>query len=439
MRLSHRSLCLGRWPRRALLAGMGLVLTLNVAAVPGAEQETLPKAVTIGQLLRVVREKSPRVAAIRQRIEGARAEVTAAGVLPNPRLSYGRYDLTSRRNTMYDGRVQEEVTLEIPVLVAGQRGARVEAAKKGVEAAEAGVEADFAELAREVWLLFVKLLAGKQRIAILDETARDLDRLATIVRGREHAGIASPYDVLRIGIEAKGIQARLEGAHSDLAGTSGELGILLGMPGWKPEAVGELVPLNIPTDGGKLWADAEHLNPDIEAARRGEIAADAGLARARRERWPVPSLLVGTAFTDKPYGNTAFAGVSVELPLFDRGQGGMARAAADRHAAVLERELATSRARVALERAVDLLVRRRQTRVTFEREVLEKLPDLKAMGEAAYRLGKGTLLELLDASRSRTETRLTHLDLIQAEIEAELDALRASGLLVSTVETDLSK
>lgn len=418
--------------RLSVLSGIAILLLLKPVAA-SADMETEPKSVTIGQLLHIVRNESPRYAVLLQRIETARAEVVAAGVLPNPRISYGRYDLVSRMNTMYDGHVQQAVTLEVPVLISGQRGARVEAAEKGVDAATADVEAEYASIVYETRLLFVKLLATQERIAILDETAHEMERLTAIITGRQQAGNASPYDVLRIGIEAKSVETRLETARNDLAGTTGDLGVLLGMPGWKPEAVGNLAVLGVPIDSQKLLAEAEVLNPDIEAARRSEAAADAGLEKARRERWPVPSLQVGTAFTDNPYGNTTFGGVSVEVPIFDRNQGGMARAAAKKQTSVLERNLAVSRTRVAIERAVDLLARRQETRIKFEKDVLSKLPDLKSMGESAYRLGKGTLLELLDAYRSRTEMRLTELDLIQAETEAELDALRASGLLLSYI------
>ena len=422
------------WRRLPVLSGIGGLLLLNLVAVPAsADPETVPTVVTIGQLLQIVRNESPRYAVLLQHIETARAEVVAAGVLPNPRISYGRYDLVSRVNTMYDGHVQQAVTLEVPVLISGQRGARVEAAEKGVDAAAANVEAEYANIVHQTRLLFVKLLASQERIAILDETVREMERLAAIVTGRQQAGNASPYDVLRIGIEAKSVQTRLETARNDLAGTTGDLGVLLGMPGWKPEAVGKLAVLGVPPDAQKLLAEAEVLNPDIEAARRSEAAADAGLEKARRERWPVPSLQIGSAFTDNPYGNTTFGGISVEVPIFDRNQGGMARAKAEKRTAVLERELVVSRTRVAIERAAGLLARRQETRVKFEKEVLGKLPDLKLMGESAYRLGKGTLLELLDAYRSRTEMRLTELDLTQAETEAELDALRASGLLLSYI------
>ena len=417
--------------------GFGLACLLQPSAglAAAADEAALPKSVSIAQLLDIVREKSPRYAVLRERIEVSRAEIVAAGVMPNPRLNYGNYSLISQTNTMYDGRVQHEVIVEVPVLATGQRGARIEAAEKQVDVEEASVEADFAALAHDIWRLFVKLLAGKQRVAILEETHRDMLHLSELVTGREQAGTASRFDVLRIGIETRDVEAQLENARNDLLSNSGELGVTLGLPEWNPEALGTLKPLGVPSDPNRLWAEAERSNPEIETARRGEVAAEAGLDKARSERWPVPSFMFGSAFTESPYGHAFFGGVSVELPVFDYGQGGMARASTERQRAALQREMITSQTKVAIDRAAALLAKRHETRVKFEQNVLGKLPDLKEMGEAAYRFGKGSLLELLDATRSRTDVRLTHVELSQAETEAELDALRASGLLVQSIDT----
>lgn len=425
----------GRPGRRAILAGAILLLATSGHAVAAARPETspLPRAVTIQQLLDIAREKSPRYAALRQRVELARADVVAAGVMPNPRINFGNYGLISQTNTMYDGKVQREVVLEVPVLISGQRGARIEAAEKQVEATEAGVEADFSGLAYDIWRLFVKLLADRERIAILEETHREMQHLTDLVTGREQAGTASHFDVLRISLETRGIEAQLENERNEQLGTAGELGVVLGLPDWNPEALGNLKPLGVPANAEKLWEEAEHSNPELETARRGEVAADAGLEKARSERWPVPTIMFGSAFTESPYGHALFGGFSMELPVFDYGQGGMARAASEKEKAAVERQAIASQTRVAIDRATALLARRQDTRGKFERDVLARLPDLKAMGEAAYQYGKGTLLELLDATRSRTEVRLTYVDLCRAETEAELDALKASGLLIRTI------
>lgn len=417
---------------------IAMLLLFNSAQIFAEEPLTnrdLPKAVSIHQLLRIVREKSPRYAVARSQIEAAQAEVVAADVLPNPKVSYGRYDQAGgQRNTQFDGPSQQNINLEVPMLLAGQRGARKDAAERRVEVAEADAETEYNRLIRETWRLFVQLLAGQQRVAALEEANRELERLQTLISGKENAGTASRYDVMRITQEVQSLKARLENAHTDNAGVAGELAVLLGFPDWKPQAQGVLAPLGVSADVDTLWLQAEHNNPELESARRETIAADSGLERARRERWPVPSLLLGTAFTDRPYGNTTYAGVSVDLPIFDRGQGGMAKASAEKHAALLKRELLVAATRQELERAVEVLSRRRATLAGFDRDVLAPLPSLKQMAEDAYRLGKTGLLEVLDSSRSSTEIKLNHLELLVAEVEAELGTLMASGLLAASFE-----
>jgi cobalt-zinc-cadmium efflux system outer membrane protein len=394
----------------------------------------LPTAVSIHQLMKIVREKSPRYASAQTQIETAQAEVTAAGVLPNPKVSYGRFDQAGGRlNTQFDGPSQQNITVEVPLLIAGQRGARKTAAERRVEVSEADVEIEYTHLIRETWRLFVQLLAGQERVIALENAHRELERLKNIISGKESAGTASRYDVLRITQETRSLETRLENARTEMIGIVGQIDVLLGFPGWKFQASGTLTPIGTSEDIQALWRLAELNNPELEGVQRETIAADAGLERARRERWPVPSILFGTAFTDQPYGNTLFSGFSVELPLFDRGQGGMARASAAQHAVLLKRELLMAATRQELERAVEVLKLRRETLTKFERDVLETLPTLKQMAEDAYRLGKTGLLELLDSSRTRTEIKLNHLELLVGEIEAELDAMLASGILVAMV------
>ncbi|MEE7627569.1 TolC family protein [Methylobacter sp. Wu8] len=434
--MNHESLKINR---RSALAIAGLMTWLmmrqNAFAAEPEQANALPKAVTIQQLLQIVREKSPRYAVARSQIEAAEAEVVAASVLPNPKVSYGRYDQAGGRvGTQFDGMSQQNVTVELPVLLAGQRGARQEAAERKVDVSETDVQVEYNQLVRDTWGLFVQLLAGQQRVVVLKEAQQELERLKTIISGKESAGTASRYDVLRITQEMQNLQARLENAQTDIAGTVGKIGVLLGFADWQLQASGTLAPIGAPADANTLWQQVENNNPALESARRETVAADAGLERARRERFPVPSLFAGTAFTDNPYGNAIFSGVSVDLPLFDRNQGGMAKAAAEKNAALLKHDLLLASTKQELERSLDVLARRRDTLVKFEHDVLQPLPALKQMAEDAYRLGKSGLLELLDSSRSRIEIKLNHLDLLTGEIEAELDAMMVSGLLVATLE-----
>jgi outer membrane protein, heavy metal efflux system len=249
--------------------------------------ESLPKVVTIDELLSIVREKSPRYAAALSSIDAARAEVTAADVLPNPTLSYGRFQQTKGKvGTQFDGPSQQQYNVSIPLLVSGQHGARKEYAERKVDVAESSVEMDYNQIIRSTWRLFVQLLAGQERIALLEKSHEELKKLKEIVTGRADAGAASPYDVLRMEQEAQALAARLENTRTDVASTAGELGVLLGLPNWKPQVSGKLSSLGTPADINKLWQFAQDNNPAIETAYRETIAADANIEKAKAERWP---------------------------------------------------------------------------------------------------------------------------------------------------------
>jgi cobalt-zinc-cadmium efflux system outer membrane protein len=412
-----------------------LITSQNAFAVETAAANDFPKVVTIQQLLQIVREKSPRYAVAHSQVEAAEAGVVAADVLPNPSVTYGRYDQAAGLlGTQFDGLSQQNVTVTVPVLLAGQHGARKTAAERKVDVSIADAQVNYNQLVRDTWGLFVELLAGQQRVVVLEDAKRELARLKTIISGKEDAGTASRYDVLRITQELQNLQVRLENAQTEITSTVGKIGVLLGFSNWQLEAAGNLVPIGAPAEVNTLWQQVEINNPELESARRETVAADAGLDRAKRERFPIPSLFAGTAFTDKPYGNAVYTGFSVDLPLFDRGQGGMAKASAEKNAALLKRELLLASTKQELERAVTVLARRRDTLSKFERDVLKPLPTLTQMAEDAYRLGKSGLLELLDSSRSRIEIKLSHMDLLTGEIEAELDTMMVSGLLVATLE-----
>lgn len=415
---------------------IALLLTCqNAVAAELTSAHDFPKVVTIQQLLHLVREKSPRYAVARSQTEVAEAGVVAASILPNPSVTYGRYDQAAgRMGTQFDGLSQQNVTVALPVLLAGQQGARKTAAERKVDVSVADVQVEYNQLVRDSWGLFVQLLAGQQRVVVLEDAKQELGRLQGIITGKEDAGTASRYDVLRITQELQNLQARLENAQTENASTVGKIGVLLGFSNWKLEASGTLAPIGAAAEVNSLWQQVESNNPGLESVRRETVAADAGLERARRERFPIPSLFAGTAFTDKPYGNAVYTGFSVDLPLFDRGQGGMAKAAAEKNIVLLKQELLLASTKQELERTVTVLVRRRDTLAKFERDVLKPLPALKQMAEDAYRLGKSGLLELLDSSRSRIEIKLSHLDLLTGEIEAELDTMMVSGLLVATLE-----
>lgn len=394
-----------------------------------ANSQDLPEFLTLPVLLRLVAERSPRLAVERVGIDSAQADLMTAGALPNPTLSYGRGRNSSGANTVIDGNRQQQAGVEFPLLIAGQRGARVEAAEQGVLGARARVSMAGSELALRAAELFAGLQAAQDRTAVLAEAHVQYERAAGLISGRLASGMASRYDYARVEIELAAVAVRLADARADVAEKSAGLASLLGAPGWRPRAAGALAPADLTQELPSLRASMASGNPQILAARREEETARAAVRRAELERWPVPVLSVGRTWTNEPFGAANFIGLSTEVPLFDTRQGQLSKAQADLRAAERRREALEAEAEVELARLLEALAQRRAALERFESNVDLRSPALRQMAEDAYRLGRSTVLELIDAARTRVDSRITGIDLRAATVQQELRILALTGRL----------
>ena len=410
-----------------------LAFALALAWAPGALSQggeaALPETVTLPVLLKLVAERSPRLAAEQTAIDSAAAERISAGALPNPSISYGRFTPSGGARTVFDAANQQQATLDLPLLIGGQRGARIEVAEQGLLAARARVGLAGSELALRAADLYVGLQAAQEKVALIEESTREIERMVAIVAGRLESGAASRYDLTRMEVELAGLSSRLAEARAERADRSAGLASLLGAPGWRPAASGAVSPAGLAARAAE-WREAMMSgNPQIVAARREEAVAQAAITRTERERWPVPVLSLGRTWTGDPFGAANFVGLSTEIPLSDAWRGLQAKAAAELRAAQRRRAAVEAEAEVELQRLTEALAQRQAALERFRDNVAARIPALKQMAEDAYRLGRGSLLDLLDASRSRLEARITEVELRAATVGQELRIQGLAGKL----------
>ena len=407
--------------KRALIAFVLLLSSLDVFS------QELPEKLTLSALLRLVAERSPRLAVDRVGVDAAEADLVTAGALPNPSISYGRSRPSGGASTVFEGSRQVQAGIDFPLLIAGQRGARVEAAEQGVMGARARVGLTGSELALRAAELFTGLQAAQEKVVVLGEAHGEIERAAALISGRLDSGMASRYDLARVEIEVAGIAVRLADARGDVAEKAAGLATLLGAPGWRPRADGPLASAGLQTDPSAWRTSLASGNAQLIAARREEDIARAAVRRAELERWPVPVLSLGRTWTSEPFGAANFIGLSTEVPLFDSKRGQLARAQADLRAAERRREAVEAEASVELGRLIEALVQRRSVLERFERKVDVRSPALRQMAEDAYRLGRGTVLELIDAARTRVDARVTGIDLRLGAVQQELRIQALTG------------
>lgn len=391
------------------------ITPLMILAWPAMAQSA-PETVDLQTVLNLARTASPRVAAEEQEIAGAQADRQTANALPNPSISYtGSYQPAELTN--YEGRRAHEATIEMPVDLGGKRRARVNAADRRIDAARSRVAVSKLDLMNDAGTAFVALLAAQETVGMRRDAMAELDRLRGIVAGRRKSGVASDYDVARVDVEIESARADLAEAQADAISARADLANALGVANWRPIAAGTLDEV---ADAIASPAQSADALPSVIAAHDEEQAARADVVTARRERFPEVSVNGGRFWTTGPFGATYSAGLTLEVPLFDRRGGAVRKAEAEARAAELRTEIARAGALAEIDRYSALVETRADALAMFNRRIGGKLDALGRMAEDSYRLSGGSVVELIDATRSRFDNLATRIDLASKLAEARL-------------------
>jgi cobalt-zinc-cadmium efflux system outer membrane protein len=392
----------------AFLACAGLSLSTSASAVA---QAPLTEA-------RVTERIASRAAdALRAEVRAARARAVADAGVPHPNPS-----LEWEHQEAFDPNAQSQdlLWLRVPIDLSGRRAAqrrlrRLDALDAEIDAAVARRDALATGLR-----LFYGALGAERRAVLLAEAQAELDDGARIAASREEAGHGSGYVTARLRLEASLGRSRLAEAELERDALRGRLLRLLELPADTP-LQGSLEPAAAEPANGEL--------PEITAAREAESEA-AAAGRAAGRAW-IPRLTASGAYNRQvgpQVGQGYSVNLEVEVPVFDRGQGARAEAAAA--------EEAVGRYRGALENVRAAEVRAAATRLRglrAERErlagSLDSLDALVRATESGYREGERTLVEVLDARRTVLAARERLLSLDLAIRLADVELRRATGAL----------
>src|SRR5262245_60593691 len=146
--------------------------------------------------------------------------------------------------------------------------------------------------------------------------------------------------------------------------------------------------------------------PDLAASVFEQRRADTETLHQRSLR--SPNITVTGGYKRNILDNTVVFGIALPLKVFNKNEGGIARAAAEKARA--DNLAAHTRSRVLLEvqKAYNSAEINRQRVEYIEKESIQKADESRQIVLTAYRLGEIDLIHLLDAERAFRETRKTY-------------------------------
>ncbi len=379
-----------------------LALLSTIVAHSIASADSIDEAAFIAEL----EQRDPRKDVQAAKVETARAEVVGARVRPNPSISY-------EREVPYvdgSGLATNYLRLSLPLDISGRRGLSVAAATSGVDATTSEAKQARHEATVEALRIYDDCVAARLRVQILTEGRTALVRAVDVARERSKTGAASGYEVQRFELELAAHDDELATAQIDLRRARVRLATLLGRTG-ELDAAGTLEIPTVPALDSLL----------AKATERGDLRATQQRADAARHReeaagrsWiPLPTVMAGamTADMGDQTGTGYVAGVSLSIPIFDRGQGERARAAADRHLAVAEGRWLQRQIPSAVQTAHATLIARIAQLERVATEQIARLDTILRATEVGFKEGTASVVELLDAHRTARTVRLRELDL----------------------------
>jgi cobalt-zinc-cadmium efflux system outer membrane protein len=398
-----------RSPETALRLGAPSPTPPDVSIADGVTQE---EAVAIALW------NSPSFQATLTDLGIARADLVDAGLLRNPVLSL----------LFPWGPKQLEFTLQYPFDVFVQRPARIAAAKVNAQAVGERLVWDALSLIAQVRTAHADAVVADRQVLLATENAALARRLADITDARLRAGDISDLEARapRSGAFRTELMLRTAQHDRDLARLT--LAGLLGLN----EAPERLEPkTSAAYDAAPCVIDDTRLNdalasrPDVRAA---ELGIEAATARARWERARVLALIgILDANGQGDEGFEIGPGINVDLPLFNRNQGGKARATAEIERA--SQLYATARLQVVTDvRSAGVRVAQAQQALeAWTRDIMPTLEVEQRQAESAYQAGEIPLLNVLDVSRRLVDGRMQQLTAEAGLLRSRIALDRAMG------------
>ena len=378
----------------------------------------------------------PTILAAQARTRATSAARQTAGQLGNPVLGYEVDNTPFPGGRPLQGIDREAMTtITLPLEPLYQRGARRKQADALVSASTAESHATAQAVSLDATRAFYRVAQFQVRVEANRDVVAWLDSVVAYNQARVREGAVAEADLIRSQLERD--RTRAEGASqaADLARARAELAAFLGEApsnGMSLRASAPNVLLAMPASPG---TDTER--PDVRAARERVRATNAAIGLERSMFLRQVGAMIGTKQT---VGTTSMiAGLSLPLPLFDQNRGEVARATAERDAAVLDAEassrMAKSQVSGAME-AVRLLTERASAmRAGADTGYLARADQARRIALGAYREGAVPLLQVLDAARASNDARLAYFDLLFAQHLAVFDLLYASGADLRSART----
>lgn len=407
------------------------------AVAPVAPQAMPPAAapqaaVSLEQAIQLALAHSPLLQAAATQVPQSLAQETTASLRPNPVLAWDAlyqpiFNPSLFNRNYLNNAAEYDANLSYTIERGHKRQARMAAAREvtaltrsQVDDARRGVEFNVAQQ-------FVAALLAKSMRAFAQQDLASWQNTVAVSQSQYAAGAVSEGDLDTVKLQTLQFQTA---EASDQLGLEQALSTLRQQMGFSAvpanyAVAGDLAYQPVSADLAALQALAVKERPDLMAARQGVIAAEGQLklAQANGKR----DLTVTGGYTHAAGISSAAALFSIEVPIFDRNQGEIARTAAAVTQAQDLAQAANQQVLTDVATAFEAVQQGSRVVQLYTSGYRSEARQALTIRQYSYSRGASSLLDLLDAERTYRATETGYRQALAAYMLAVEQLKEAVG------------
>ena len=389
-----------------------------------------PGSVTISldDAIQMALRHNHNLLALRTTIQQSEAEEITANLRPNPvLLSDWQFLPVFQPSQFSEDYLDNIAQFDLGVSYLFERGKkrqhRLRAARDLTAVTRSQVADNERSLAFSVATLFINVELAESTLALAMQDLKSFQNTVDISQARYNAGDIGEGDLLKIKLQM--LQFQTDVSSAQLARVQGlsDLRQLLGYESIAPDydVAGAFDYQPVKGNVDDFQAKALQSRPDLRAAQQGVTAADS--QRALQQAIGKRDVTAEINYTHLSYLNDISLFGQMQMPIFDRNQGEIARAGFAITQAQEQERFANGQVLTDVRDAFENLRTNDQVVGLYRSGYLDQAQQSRDISEYAYRHGAASLLDFLDAERSYRSIQLAYRQALASYLLA-LEQLR---------------
>jgi cobalt-zinc-cadmium efflux system outer membrane protein len=404
----------------------------SAPAAPPAPSQNAPTRITIDEAIRLALQHNHALQAARTTILQNQAQETTANLRPNPTLSWDSQFFPLFNPSQFSADyIENQAQFDVGIGYLFERGKkrqhRLQAARDQTAVTRSTVDDNQRQLIFNTGQQFIAALLAQSTLDLAQQDVDGFQQTVDISNARYKAGDMSESDLLKIKLQLLQFQSDLSAARlakiQALAGLRQFLGFESVPDDYDVQGELDYQPVHAGLADLKILASQNR--PDLRAAQQGVTAARS--QEALMEANGKKDLGVSFDYTHTAGINSGAFFFNIDLPIFDRNQGEIART---RYAITQAEEQAVEAAQQVSTDVTDayaVLHSNDEIIQLYRGGYVDQAKQSRDITEYAYQRGAASLLDFLDAERTYRSNQLAYRQALASYMTALEQVRQATG------------